>query len=196
MIGDLLERVKAGNDPQAEAMTRLATIIYPWVRRTVRAHLSGRERRWIGVDDACQEIMYRIVRRMKTVEFRGTGALVAWVSLVSSTTLRMLVNKMAAQKRGFKRLAPNDEPLAGARDYDAEAAEGLEPDTEERLRAILTRLSPLEAAVIDAVILRGGHRVTVTTQLGVSERTVRRALASALHHIITQLECPGPPDSA
>jgi RNA polymerase sigma-70 factor (ECF subfamily) len=139
---DLLVRVRAGD---ARASDELVERYLPELRRWTSGRLPLWARHAVDTDDLIQDTLIEVFRRINTFEYRGDGALLAYLR-------QALMNRIRNQIRAAGRRPPTgelDEQMENAGASPLEAAIGS-----EALVAYDTALEKLQPADREAIVAR------------------------------------------
>ena len=132
---DLLTRVREGDE---RALDRLIARYLPELTRWASGRLPHWARHAVDTDDLVQESLVQVFQKLDTFEYRGEGALLAYLR-------QSVLNRIRNQIRWADR-RPRAEDLGG--DLEAQDVSPLEAaigaESVERYEAALERLTPAE----------------------------------------------------
>ena len=153
----LLERARAGDEAALEQL--FARYLEP-LRRWARGRLPGWARDARDTQDLVQETLLQTFKRLDTFEYRGEGALQAYLR-------QALLNNIRCELRRFQRRAPTaplDSQITDESPSPLEQAVGAEAS--ERYEAALAQLRPADREAIIARIELGLPYPEVAAALG------------------------------
>src|SRR5688500_9719093 len=131
----LLNRVRAGDDT---ARDQLLARYIPELTRWTTGRLPGWARHAIDTDDLVQETLIQAFQKLQTFEYRGEGALFAYLR-------QAMLNRLRSQLRWANRRPRNVEVEDRADDDSASPLEqAIGAQSVERYEAALERLKPAE----------------------------------------------------
>lgn len=143
---ELLRRLRAGDDA---ALDILIARYIPELTRWATGRLPGWARHAVDTDDLVQETLIQVFKKLDTIDYRGEGALFAYLR-------QSVLNRLRNQVRWAGRRPVStvlDDALEDDRLSPLEAAIGAE--SVERYEAALERLRPEEREAIIARIELG-----------------------------------------
>ena len=176
---ELLTRVRDGD---TSALNQLIDRCLPELRRWASGRLPGWSRRAADTDDFVQETVIRAFKKIGEFEYRGDGALLAYLRQALLNRIRSEIRK--AQRR------PTPEPL-----LDVHQASGLSPletaigvEQVEKYEAALDRLRPEEREAIIARLELGLTYSELARALGKpTPDAARMAVSRALVRLTEEL---------
>jgi RNA polymerase sigma-70 factor (ECF subfamily) len=176
---DLLVRVRAHDEG---ALNQLIARYLPELRRWTSGRLPAWARRAADTDDLVQETLIKAFKRLKEFDYRGEGALLAYLR-------QAIVYRIRNELRSARR-RPAPEALAG--EYEAPGPSPLEQaigaDAVETYEAALARLRDDEREAIVARIEMGLTYVEMARVLGKpSPDAARMAVTRALVRLSEEL---------
>lgn len=168
----LLERVRAGDDA---ALDRLITRYLPELTRWASGRLPRWTRQAVETDDLVQESLIQVFRKLDTFEYRGEGALLAYLRQAVLNRIRNQI-RWADRRPRTDDLPPDlEEPGASP----LEAAIGAQ--SVQRYEAALGRLSQAEREALIGRLELGLTYGELASALGKpSPDAARMAVARAM----------------
>ncbi len=181
----LLNRARAGDD---EALDKLFTRYLRPLRRWASGRLPKWARDMADTQDLVQETLLQTFRKMEGFEFRGEGALQAYLR-------QALMNRIRDELRRFGRRGATSALDSQAPDMapsPLEAAIGRQ--SAERYERALTRLRVEDREVIVARLELGCSYEEMATALGKpSPEAARKAASRALVRLVEEMKRDEPP---
>lgn len=179
----LLEKAKAGDQ---SAIERLFQRYLPRMQRWARGRLPSHVRHLGDTQDLVQESLIQTFTRLEHFEYRGEGALQAYLRQVLLNRIRGEVRRAASRPAGHdlkdEHVDAGPSPL-----QQAIGREGL-----DRYEAALERLRPQEREAIIARFELGMNNEELAAALGKpSKDAARRAAERAVRRLIEEMarEC-------
>ena len=175
----LLNRVRAGDDTAREQL--LARYI-PELTRWTTGRLPGWARHAIDTDDLVQETLIQAFQKLQTFEYRGEGALFAYLR-------QAMLNRLRSQLRWANRRPRNVEVEDQADDDTASPLEqAIGAQSAEQYEAALERLKPAEREAVIARLEFGLTYPELAQALGKpTADAARMAVARAMVRLTEEL---------
>lgn len=175
----LLERARTGDH---SAVDRLFSRYFPRLQRWARGRLPGHVRDMADTQDLVQETLIQTFTRLEHFEYRGEGALQAYLRQVLLNRIRLELRKAGRRpvsvELDSQQFALQPSPLE-----QAIGREGL-----ERYEAALERLRAQEREAIIARFELGMNYEELATALGKpSVEAARKATARAVRRLIEEM---------
>jgi RNA polymerase sigma factor (sigma-70 family) len=175
----LLNRVRAGDDT---ARDQLLARYIPELTRWTTGRLPGWARHAIDTDDLVQETLIQAFQKLQTFEYRGEGALFAYLR-------QAMLNRLRSQLRWANRRPRNVEVEDRADDDSASPLEqAIGAQFVERYEAALERLKPAEREAVIARLEFGLTYPELAQALGKpTADAARMAVARAMVRLTEEL---------
>lgn len=175
----LLNRVRAGDDT---ARDQLLARYIPELTRWTTGRLPGWARHAIDTDDLVQETLIQAFQKLQTFEYRGEGALFAYLR-------QAMLNRLRSQLRWANRRPRNVEVEDRADDDSASPLEqAIGAQSVERYEAALERLKPAEREAVIARLEFGLTYPELAQALGKpTADAARMAVARAMVRLTEEL---------
>lgn len=142
----LLTAARAGD---AEAVDRLLARYVPELNRWARGRLPGWARDISDTHDLVQETVFRVFRKLEGFEYRGEGALRAYLRQSLMNRIRNEIRRARTRPAGDALDSAVEDPAASPHD------EAVVAQTREQYESALLRLKPEERELIIARVELG-----------------------------------------
>lgn len=189
-----MQRVMKKDDARAELWGNLLLL----TRRNLQEHINSLWRgplRWhVQAEDVFQETCSELWRLHHRFHGETREEFLAWSKRIADYTACNLARAHQYQKRSKRRLryledlGPNDLKEPHSREPPGELLLE-EAEGKQALRSAISKLSTVEAKLIDLVYLREVSVREVAEGLGISAAAVRKRLARSFEKLYDQLRC-------
>jgi RNA polymerase sigma-70 factor (ECF subfamily) len=187
---DTAELVRAAKEGDREALGTLLSRFEPQVRRIVSLNLGRSLAALTEDDDLVQEAMVEALRGFQRLEYRGEGALIAWLVSLAESRIQQFGRHVSRKKRArtHERTFSNLGSVILTESYfvspEATPSQCAQAgELESLLEQALLALPERDRRIVLLRQVAGLSHCEISEQLGMTEVAVRTVFARALARI-------------